>query len=76
MWRCLYFKGLYNFYCYLLSIFLKCLQYTREHTFSGDDAVPVLREGFSSSSVSIVNVTIKSSSGGLSLPADEFDLSE
>lgn len=73
---CWYFKGLYDFYCYLLSIFLKCLQYTREPAISGDDAVPVLREGFSLSSLSIVSVTIKTFCGGLLLPGDEFDLSE
>lgn len=56
---CWYFKRLYHFYCYLLSIFLKYLQYTREHTVSGEDAVPVLPEGFSSSSVSVIGGTIK-----------------
>lgn len=71
-----FFKGLYNFYCYLLSLFLKCLQYTGEHTVSRENAVLVLREGFFSSSVSIVGDTIKGFCGALLLPTDGFGLSE
>lgn len=71
MWRyVLVFQGTLSFLL-LFAIFLKYLQYTREHTVGEEDAMPVLREGFSSSSVSI-----KGFCGALLLPTDEFGLSE
>lgn len=72
-WYVLVFQETLSF----LLLFAVCFpEVCREHTVRGEDAVPVLREGFSSSSVSVVDGTIKGFCGALLLPTDEFGLSE